>query len=201
MVISLLHRWESVLPGQADLGAELIARWSEPHRRYHDLRHLAETVGALELLGPASRLEEIALWFHDAVHTSSPGVDERHSAALAARLLPAAGIDDADTTEVVRLVLVTIDHRPARNDPAGARVSDADLAILAADPVRYRASVADLRAEAPQQDESVWRAARQSSLATFAAQTPLFHSTLGNSRWEARARANLAAELEEHRSL
>lgn len=195
----LLHRWESVVPGHPDLGAELLARWSEHHRHYHDLRHLAETLEALDLLRPTSRLEEIALWFHDAVHTNSPGTDERHSAALAARLLPAVGITETETGEVVRLVLVTIDHRPAAGDLAGARVSDADLAILAAEPARYRASVADLRAEEPTLDESAWRAARQASLAGFVVQTPLFHSAVGNVRWDAGARANLAAELAEYR--
>ena len=193
----LLHRWESVVPGHADLGAELITRWSEPHRHYHDLRHLAETVEALDLLHPASRLEEIALWFHDAVHTSTPGTDEHRSAELAARLLSAAGVTDAEIAEVVRLVLVTIEHRPASGDLAGARVSDADLAILAAEPARYRASVADLRAEAASLDEAAWLAARRASLADFAVQRPLFHSPAGNAAWEAAARNNLAAELAE----
>jgi predicted metal-dependent HD superfamily phosphohydrolase len=154
---ALLTRWQAVLPDRAQLGDELIARWSEPHRHYHDLRHLGETLEALDLLGPSSGLEEIALWFHDAVHTNSAGVDEHRSAALAARKLRSAGLGAADTAEVVRLVLVTIDHCPEPGDLAGARVSDADLAILAAAPQRYRASVQALRAEAGQPDEQAWR--------------------------------------------
>ena len=193
----LRRRWESVFPESPDLGAALIARWSEPHRHYHDLRHLAETVEALDLLGPSDRLEEIALWFHDAIHTNAPGEDEQRSATLAARALPVAGLGTAETSEVVRLVLVTVDHRPAPADRTGARVSDADLAVLAADPDRYRASVRALRAESPQLDEPAWRAARLAALAGFAALQPLFHSPLGNARWEARARANLAAERAE----
>ena len=200
MTGTLLRRWESVLPGSPGLAAELIARWSEPHRHYHDLRHLAETVEALDLLCPASRLEEIALWFHDAIHSNSPGEDERRSAALAAHALPAAGLGAGETSEVVRLVLVTIDHQPARADDAGARVSDADLAVLAADPDRYRASVQALRVEAAQLDEEAWRATRLAALAGFAALQPLFHSPSGNAWWEDRARANLAAEREEHRA-
>jgi predicted metal-dependent HD superfamily phosphohydrolase len=192
---ALLTRWEAVLPDRAHLGAELIARWSEPHRRYHDLRHLGETLEALDLLGPSTGLEEIALWFHDAVHTNSAGVDEHRSAALAARQLPSAGLGAADTAEVVRLILVTIDHRPEPGDLAGARVSDADLAILAAAPRRYRASVQALRAEAGQPDGQAWRTTRRATLAGFAALTPLFHTTLGKARWEGPARANLAAEL------
>jgi len=194
----LLRRWEAVLPGRRDLGAQLLARWSEPHRRYHDLRHLSETLVALDLLSPAGPLEEVSLWFHDAVHTNTPGADEHRSAELAARLLPAAGVDLADTAEVVRLVLVTIDHRPAADDPAGARVSDADLAVLAAEPSRYRASVQALRAELAPPDEQAWRASRRASLAAFGEMQPLFHTALGRARWEGPARANLAAELQEY---
>jgi predicted metal-dependent HD superfamily phosphohydrolase len=201
VVIAALHqRWESVLPGRTRLGAELIARWSEPHRHYHDLGHLSHALAALDLLGPASRSEEIALWFHDAVHTSSPGHDEQLSAALAAQELPAVGVEAAEVAEVVRLVLVTIDHSPAPGDAAGARVSDADLAILGAEPERYRVSVQSLRAEAAAMDEVTWRASRRAALAAFAATRPLFHTALGNSTWEGPARANLAAEGEDYRT-
>lgn len=199
MIAALRQRWESLLPGRAQLGAELMARWSEPHRHYHDLGHLSDTLAALDLLGPASRSEEIALWFHDAVHTSSPGHDEQLSAALAGQALPAVGMEAAEVAEVVRLVLVTIDHSPAPGDAAGARVSDADLAILGSEPTRYRASVQALRAEAAGMDEATWRASRRAALAAFAVTRPLFHTPLGNSWWEGPARANLAGEGEEYR--
>lgn len=176
-----------------------MARWSEPHRHYHDLGHLSGSLEALDLLGPASRSEEIALWFHDAVHTSSPGHDEQLSAALAARELPVVGVEAAEVAEVVRLVLVTIDHRPIPGDAAGARVSDADLAVLGAEPARYRESLRALRAEAAGMDEKTWRATRRAALAAFAATTPLFHTALGNSWWEDPARVNLAAEGEDYR--
>ena len=199
MTAALRQRWGSLLPGGDRLGAELLARWSEPHRHYHDLAHLSDALTALDLLGPGSRSEEVALWFHDAVHTSSPGHDEQLSAALAARELPAVGVDAAEVAEVVRLVLVTIDHSPATGDAAGARVSDADLAILGADPARYRASVQALRAESAAMDDTTWQASRRAALAAFAAKRPLFHTPLGNSLWEGPARANLAAESEDYR--
>lgn len=199
MTSAMHRRWESLLPGRVRLGAELMARWSEPHRHYHDLGHLWESLEALDLLGPASRSEEIALWFHDAVHTSSPGHDEQLSAALAARELPVVGVEAAEVAEVVRLVRVTIDHRPISGDSAGARVSDADLAVLGAEPARYRESVRALRAEAAGMDEETWRATRRAALAAFAATTPLFHTALGNSWWEGPARVNLAAEGEDYR--
>lgn len=197
----LRQRWESLLPGRTRLGSELLARWSEPHRHYHDLGHLSDALAALDLLGPVSRSEEIALWFHDAVHTSSPGHDEQLSAALAAQELATVGVEAAEVAEVVRLVLVTIDHRPLPHDAAGARVSDADLAILGSGHTRYRESVRALRAEAAGMDEESWRASRRAALAAFDATRPLFHTALGNSWWEDRARVNLAAEAEDYRRL
>lgn len=199
MIEALRRRWESLLPGRALLGAELMTRWSEPHRRYHDLGHLSDAFAALDLLGPSSRSEEIALWFHDAVHTGSPRHDEHLSATLAGQELPAVGVEAAEVAEVIRLVLITIDHNPEPGDAAGARVSDADLAILGAEPARYQASVQALRAEAAGMDEAAWRASRRVALAAFAATRSLFHTAVGNSLWEGPARANLAAEGEHYR--
>lgn len=195
----LPRHWESLLPGQAGLGAELEQRWSEPHRHYHDLQHLAETLNALGRLGPAGRTEHLALWFHDAIHTGTPGEDEHLSAELAATLLLPAGLGRAETAEVSRLVLLTVDHRPAADDQAGARVCDADLANLGAESDRYLTSVRALRAEFGELDEDAWRAARKAAIKVFSSASPLFHTSLGNSWWEDRARANLAAELKQLR--
>ena len=35
-------RWNRRFPRLHGLGAELLIRWQEPHRCYHDPRHLAE---------------------------------------------------------------------------------------------------------------------------------------------------------------
>ncbi|WP_053386372.1 DUF4031 domain-containing protein [Leucobacter japonicus] len=62
-------------PAWAALGEDLLARWTEPHRRYHDERHLEDVLLALDHL--ASRGERIApetllaAWFHDAVYTGA----------------------------------------------------------------------------------------------------------------------------------
>ncbi|NUP74878.1 MAG: DUF4031 domain-containing protein, partial [Sinomonas sp.] len=38
--VPLAERWERLMPGHAELGQELLERWSEPHRRYHTPAHL-----------------------------------------------------------------------------------------------------------------------------------------------------------------
>ncbi|MEA5054455.1 MAG: metal-dependent phosphohydrolase [Propionicimonas sp.] len=192
----LRAQWQTLLPGQPELGEELLRRWSEPHRHYHGLEHLADALGALTLLCPANRAESLAVWFHDAVHTGTAGPDEQHSSELAASSLRDAGLPPAEITEVARLVLVTIAHSPAPHDHAGARVSDADLAVLGADAERYAASVAQLRQESLL-DDAGWRTARLTRLESLLATPRLFHTVVGHKRWEAAARANLTAERDD----
>lgn len=189
--------WTQLLPGQERLGADLLRRWSEPHRRYHGIQHLQEALIALGNLGGEAVTERLAIWYHDAVHTGVPGTDEQRSAELAAADLTAVGLAEPTVAEVVRLVLITTDHSPDPSDLPGARVSDADLAILAADPQRYRLSVAALRAESPGLTDTAWRAARAARLESLIAAPWLFHTRAGRARWEGAARENLIAEYQE----
>lgn len=189
----LRAQWRSLLPGHPHLGEELLQRWSEPYRHYHGVGHLADALEALTALEPADRTEPLAIWFHDAVHTETPGEDERRSSELAASCLSDAGLPAADIAEVVRLVLVTIEHAPASDDLPGGRVSDADLAILGAGPERYTASVAALRRESGL-DDAGWRTARLDRLDALLSAPRLFHTRIGHDRWETTARANLTTE-------
>ena len=93
LVHPLLTRWEALLPGNRELGAELLNRWGEPHRRYHDRRHLLAVLEAVELLwdGPPPRPLLLAAWFHDAVYRGAAD-DEDQSARLAAALLAPADL-------------------------------------------------------------------------------------------------------------
>ncbi|NMD45916.1 MAG: hypothetical protein GYA85_04030 [Propionibacterium sp.] len=184
----LLSRWP--LPGPGEPAHTVLAAWAEPHRRYHDARHLAECLDAAGRLGGGVP-ELLALWFHDAVHTDTPGADEAASAAFARDLL-SGRIARHLVDEVTRLVLLTRHHRPERSDPAGALVCDADLWVLGARPARYAESVRDLRAES-RLDDDAWAALRRGRLAERLA-GPIYHTRLGRHR-EARARANLTAEL------
>jgi predicted metal-dependent HD superfamily phosphohydrolase len=56
-----------------DLRDELLARWSEPHRRHHDGAHLREVLDAVTLLAEHGLVFDrdavnLAAWFHDAVY-------------------------------------------------------------------------------------------------------------------------------------
>lgn len=135
----LAQKWDVLLPGTNAIGTELLDRWHERHRIYHSPEHLKHTLDCLTLLSdPAGSapVEQLALWFHDAVYDDVMGAgdgqgpsDEERSAQLAVDLLgQVAGTSNlltpAAVDEVSRLVLLTASHKPAGTDNAGARVCD-----------------------------------------------------------------------------
>lgn len=182
---------------------ELIDRHAEPHRRYHSVEHLGEVLGAAEALLPWAGAADplavrLALWFHDAVYdpAADAGVNEAASASLARERLASLGLAAEVVDEVQRLVLVTAGHAVEGDDPSGAVVVDADLAILASPPDRYERYVADVRAEYGHVPDSRWRIGRTKVLDRFLAADRLFHVDLPDDGRQARATLNLRRERE-----
>lgn len=178
-------------------GDDLIRRWAEPHRRYHDTRHLAQVLDALDAvianaLDPAA--VRLAAWFHDAVYAGAPGEDERASAELACSVLDRLGVPVARVAEVDRLVRLTACHDPSPDDVNGAALCDADLAILAAEPGEYAGYADRVRQEYAYVPEAQFRAGRAAVLRRLLAAPPLYRTAAG-ARWEPAAQANVEAEL------
>lgn len=197
----LLARWDGLLPGEPELGRDLLARWSEPHRAYHDRAHLLAMLNALDTLtgsnekDPAHRAIYLAAWYHDAVYNGRPS-DERDSAALAAAQLPEAGLDLAEIDEVVRMVELTIEHRPGPGDAAGQLLCDADLEVLGREAGAYRRYALSVRREYAHVPDAAFAAGRAAILRKLLEADYLYSSPLARSLWETRARANLAEEIE-----
>ncbi|MGW0364297.1 HD domain-containing protein [Streptomyces sp. NPDC002990] len=176
----------------------LLAAWSEPQRRYHTTAHLADVLTRIDVLAPHAAdpaAVRLAAWFHDAVYRPDRSENEERSAALAERALTELGIDAARTAEVARLVRLTVTHDPAPGDTDGEVLCDADLAVLAGAPAAYEAYVAAVRAEYAFVPDDAFRTGRAAVLRQLLDLPRLFRTPYGSERWEAPARANLAAEL------
>ena len=187
--------WNALLPGHDALREDLLARWGEPHRRYHDQRHLASCLAALAALDCDNHLVHLAAWFHDAVYDGVPGQDEERSARLAEEAL-ADVLPDHETAEVARLVRLTASHDPAPGDARGAQLVDADLAILGALPGRYHVYTRDVRLEHDHVADDAFATGRAAVLRRLLALDPLYRTPTGAQLWARQARANMSAELE-----
>lgn len=186
------------LPEATELRDELLAAYGDPGRGYHDTRHLAEVLERLDDLAAAGvgyelRPVQLAAWFHDAVYDGQPGAEER-SAQWAERTLSGL-LGEQEVAEVARLVRLTEHHRPKDGDLNGCALSDADLAVLASPPERYRRYVEDVRREYSFVPDDEFRRGRAAVLRALVEQEPLFRTAHAQERWEAAARRNVADEL------
>ena len=177
--------------------AAVVAAWSEPHRRYHDLAHLAAVLGLVgELAGAAADPDAVRLaaWYHDVVYDPRRGDNEQVSAERARAGL--RGLGPAERVEeVVRLVLLTAGHDPAPDDADGAVLCDADLAVLAGPPEAYAAYASAVREEYGHLSDAEFTAGRTAVLEHLLALPALYRLPAVAREWTPRARANLAAEL------
>ncbi len=182
----------------AAVGARLLGAYAEEHRSYHDVRHLGDVLAAIGVLSPyTDRLAnvQLAAWFHDAVYDPQGTDNEERSAMLAERELTALGVADDIVAEVARLVRVTATHEPV--DAHAAVLCDADLAILASADDRYRSYVEGVRREYAHVANDVFTAGRSAILRRLLERDRIFHTEYAAVRWEARARQNVSAELQE----
>lgn len=196
---ALTLRWADLLPDLPEIGEELVARWSEPHRVYHGPGHLRAILDRLDLLAhrgePVSDAVRLAAWFHDAVHRGETPVDEEASADLAVELLePVVG--STPSAEVARLVRLTAAHDPAADDVAGRLLCDADLGVLGGGPEDYRTYAEQVREEYRHVPEEDFRRGRAAVLRRLIDRPRIFRTATAVSLWEDLARANLRAELD-----
>ncbi|HZK04992.1 MAG TPA: DUF4031 domain-containing protein [Actinomycetaceae bacterium] len=188
-------RWAGLLPGHPELGQELLARWREPHRHYHDIRHLAHCLTALDDLsgGQLDRPVALAAWFHDVVYRGT-ATDEAASAALAEDWLPDV-VGRVEAAEVARLVRLTASHDPAPEDERGRLLSDSDLSILGVSEGRYHVYLRDVRLDFAHVPDDAFFPGRRHVVEALLAKAPLFRTHRGFDRWEEAARGNLLREL------
>ncbi|GAA2968813.1 MULTISPECIES: HD domain-containing protein [Streptomyces] len=205
---TLRARWRDALvaargsalgPDPLPYADNLLERWAEPQRRYHTTAHLTQVLDHVDVLAGRAAdpdLVRLAVWFHDAVYRPDRSENEERSAALAERALPEAGVPDAATAEVARLVRLTVGHDPAAGDTNGEVLCDADLAILASAPKEYAAYAAQVREEYGFVPDDAFRAGRADVLRQLLGLPRLFRTPHGAEVWEPRARQNLTTELE-----
>ena len=182
----------------AHVGADLLGRYAEPHRRYHDLALLDDVLRHVDELAEHAgdvRVVRLAAWCHDAVYDPTATDNEERSARLAETSLSELRVDDAIVAEIARLVRGTADHAPVPGDRDAAVLCDADLAILASGPERYQVYVEAVRAEYEHLDDGTFARGRAAVLRSLLGRDPMFSTPTGRDRWEAAARANVTAEL------
>jgi predicted metal-dependent HD superfamily phosphohydrolase len=199
-----LARWQS---GWRQLGAsnadealyhQLVACYSEPHRKYHTIQHLNECFMHLEKvrsLAEHPEEVELALWFHDAIYDTSKKDNEQRSAAWARDSTLAAGVSSEPAERIYELIMATMPNGVPSGRDAEVLV-DIDLAILGSDVARFDEYEVQVREEYSWVPETLYRAARRKVLEEFTRRDWIYSTAPFRSEYEARARDNISRSLD-----
>lgn len=203
---SLFCQWQHTLSGfEVDqLAAEkafnfLVEAYSSSDRYYHTLKHIYHVLKIIDNLQAYTRnlaAVQLAAWFHDVVYDTKAQNNEEKSAAVACELLSSLGIPLSNITAVTRLIINTKNHQAAADDFDSQVLLDADLAILAANPVQYREYALYIRQEYAWVSEAEYIVGRAHVLERFLQRQRIYFTTLMFEVGEKPARCNLNAEIQ-----
>ncbi len=201
----MIDRWRAALPvttastAGAAAGRDLLRRWGEPHRRYHNVEHLNYVLDVIDAhAGVAADADAVRLaaWFHDAVYDPRATDNEDRSAVLAVDVLRGLAVAAARVDEVARLVRLTATHDPRPGDSNGALLVDADLAILAAAPERYDRYAGQIRQEYHHVEDAAFAAGRAAVLRRLLDDPVLYRVLAVSTAARTQARQNMQRELD-----
>jgi predicted metal-dependent HD superfamily phosphohydrolase len=177
--------------------AAIEARYSEPHRAYHNLVHVLE---CLEEFEPAKHLAndpmavEMAIWYHDAIYDTRAKDNEEQSAALAIKVCGEINLPASFTQRVKNLILATRKHDAAVEQDAPLIV-DVDLSILGRPMQRFDEYQNQIRQEYSWVPAEQFAAGRSFILESFLARPAIYCTEFFRNKYECQARDNLKRSL------
>jgi predicted metal-dependent HD superfamily phosphohydrolase len=200
-VVHWVETWRALgvddSPTLRRLHAEVLARYSEPHRHYHTHKHLAECFEKVsDVISLAEHPAEVnvGLWFHDVIYDTRRHDNEELSAGWARDVARELGASAEGGQRIHDLIMFT--RHTAEPVGVDAQVLvDADLSILGAHPARFQEYEAQVRNEYGWIPDAVFRTGRARILREFLGRPHLFSTAAFRTRYEAQARHNLRHSL------
>lgn len=192
--------WRQVSAATGDsqpIYRELASLYSQPHRHYHNLHHIAECLAEFDSARhPVSQpvAVELALWFHDAIYDTRAQDNEERSAELATRRIADAGGNAELSKAVTALVLATKTHEPSAH-PDAPLVVDVDLSILGQPKERFQEYEVQIRREYAWVPEETFAAKRAEILERFLARKRIYTTDHFLAKYERQARTNLQGSI------
>lgn len=174
------------------------AQHQEPHRHYHNLSHLYNLLVLLEQqTAQQPSLLELAIWYHDYIYDPNQQDNEAQSAQWAQQEWQAY-LSLPQQQQLHCYITATTQHQPLSATADELLFLDLDLSILAAAPSIYKAYSQAIEKEyTTVYPLELYRKGRQKVLQTFLERSQLYYSNFFLEHYEAAARANLQAEIQQ----
>jgi len=202
----LYQRWQSLVfslavPGDEGEGVwlDLVARYEEDGRYYHNLTHIYHVLENIELMRGEVVDETavyLAAWFHDVIYDPRRHDNERRSGEYGRQVLERWQLSVNLIHPVKLLILATENHKPYHPQHLDCLILlDADLAILGSDPELYQEYALAIRQEYSFVPEADYRKGRFKVLQAFINRPQIYYTDIMRTRLEVSARKNIKWEL------
>jgi predicted metal-dependent HD superfamily phosphohydrolase len=180
---------------------EIVYRYSEQHRHYHNLTHLAYLFNWCDqyldrLKNPA--VVGFAVFYHDIIYDTYRHDNEEQSAAIAAEHLKELSVNASVIENVQLFIKATKNHEI----PEGLSLHedlglflDFDMAILGADAETYQRYSENIRQEYAKYNDQLYREGRKFALKKILSSNHIFITEEFRDKLEARARENISREI------
>jgi predicted metal-dependent HD superfamily phosphohydrolase len=189
--------WKKNLFSQETL-EELVAIYSQPHRHYHNLKHIRQVLDCIdEVRSQAQNLTslQLAAWFHDVVYNPSASENEENSIIYTHNLLQTLNLS-IDLEKVKTIILLTKTHQYGGGDRDIQFFLDADLSILGSNPSEYQVYMAAVRCEYDWVPEQEYCRKRKTILEKFLNRKKIYKTDYFYHKLEAQARENIEKEIQ-----
>ena len=181
----------------AQVYAELLVHYSEPHRHYHTLNHISDLLAEFDGVSALARhpgAMELAIWFHDAIYDSRAGDNEEKSAELGRERISVAGGPPALADAVSTLIMATKLHDSSPHGDAPLLV-DLDLSIFGKATDRFDEYETQIRQEYGWVPKPIFNAKRAEILERFFARARIYFTEHFFAKYEQMARLNLQRSI------
>lgn len=179
------------------LWEEMVEKYSEPHRRYHTLKHLEHFFDLINEFKPEiSDWTSVlfALYYHDIIYDPSRQDNEEQSALLAERRMKELGMKTDVIADTLALIRASKNHSAYNCD--SQIFLDADLAILGENEEYYKLYSDLIRQEYSLYPDEIYNSGRIKVLEHFLNKSSIYYSVAFQNRFETIARENLKNERE-----
>ncbi len=180
--------------------ADLVSRYREPHRFYHNLDHWEFGLKQFDLLQDLADhpdYVELAWAFHDSAYAIGASDNEGSSCRLALETLKKSGVHAGVQIQIAGLIMATKhDQHPANMDQRV--IVDIDLAILGQEPDVFDDYERNVRAEYKSVDEKIFWTVRKGILQGFLDRSRIYFTDRFQSRYALQAKENLIRTISIH---
>lgn len=180
--------------GSKTILQDLLTRYSEPKRAYHNLEHIVAMLDELEHLNEKDPAVALAIWFHDAAYDPKMKENEEHSAELAKDAIKKIALPDSLGEQVSNLVTATR-HDVTPTEHAAQILVDLDLMILGKPEKEFDAYEVGIRKEYDWVPQSEFNTRHSNILQSFLNRPSIYSTQLFRDKYESTARNNLLRSI------